>query len=93
MKASIAIVTTVVLGAGLGLVAVSAQGSEELAKKSGCMTCHDVAAKKVGPAFKDIAAKNKGKEDAVVAKLAKHHGGEKASADDRKALAKWVLSQ
>ena len=41
---------------------VSAQ--EALAKSSGCLTCHDIAAKKVGPAFKETAAKYKGKADA-----------------------------
>jgi cytochrome c len=93
MKASIAIVATVVVGAGLGLAAATAQGSEDLAKKHGCMTCHDVAAKKVGPSFKDVAAKNKGKEAEIAKKLGAHHAAAKASEDDRKALAKWVLSQ
>ena len=93
MKA-IAIVTTAVLGLA---VANAAQASEALAKSSGCMNCHDVAAKKVGPAFKDIAAKNKGKpeaEAALVAKLAdaKKHPPGKASDDDRKALVKWILT-
>ena len=42
----------------------TASAQEALAKSSGCMNCHDVAAKKIGPAFKDIAAKYKGKADA-----------------------------
>ena len=73
-------------------------GSEELAKKNGCMGCHDVSAKKVGPSFKDIAAKNKGNADAE-AKLVKElgegkkHPPVKASQEDRKTLVKWVLSQ
>ena len=33
-------------------------------KKSGCTTCHSISAKKVGPSFKDVAAKYKGKADA-----------------------------
>ena len=93
MKA-IAIVTTAVLALA---AAQAAQASEALAKSSGCMNCHDVAAKKVGPAFKDISAKNKGKADAeatLVAKLAdaKKHPPSKASDDDRKALVKWILT-
>ena len=38
--------------------------AEGLMKKSGCMTCHSVSAKKVGPSFKDVAARYKGKADA-----------------------------
>ena len=32
----------------------------ELAKKSGCMACHSLDKKVVGPAWKDVAAKYKG---------------------------------
>src|SRR6185436_9996528 len=91
---TIAIVTTAVLGFAGGI----AIASPELAKSSGCMGCHDVATKKVGPAFKDIAAKYKGQADAeakLVAMLneGKKHPASKASADDKKTLVKWVLSQ
>lgn len=34
--------------------------SLELAKKSGCLACHAVEKKVVGPAWKDVAAKYKG---------------------------------
>ena len=44
--------------------AQDAAAAEALMKKSGCMTCHSVSAKKVGPSFKDVAAKYKGKSDA-----------------------------
>ena len=44
--------------------AQDAAAAESLMKKSGCMTCHSVSAKKVGPSFKDVAAKYKGKSDA-----------------------------
>ncbi|CAG0969570.1 Cytochrome c-551 [Burkholderiales bacterium] len=37
---------------------------ESLMKKSNCMKCHAVDKKKDGPAFKQIAAKYKGKADA-----------------------------
>jgi cytochrome c551/c552 len=54
-------------------------------------------AKKMGPSFKDISAKYKGKADAEAtldAKLtdAKGHPKVKAGADDVKTLVKWVLS-
>ena len=45
--------------------------SEAMAKADGCLNCHAVDSKKVGPAFKDVAAKYKGKADAE-ATLYKH---------------------
>ena len=51
----------------MGLIAASAlvmvgtaQASAELAASSGCMNCHMVDKKMVGPGLKDIAAKYKG---------------------------------
>ncbi|HRH74767.1 c-type cytochrome [Zoogloea sp.] len=35
------------------------------AQKAGCMACHSMDKKMVGPSFKDIAAKYKGQGDAV----------------------------
>ncbi|HSH91204.1 MAG TPA: c-type cytochrome [Ramlibacter sp.] len=43
--------------------AADAAAAEALAKKSNCMKCHSVSAKKEGPAFKETAAKYKGKAD------------------------------
>jgi cytochrome c len=95
MRKAIVIVAgfaAVMAGAGAGFA------SEDLAKKSGCMTCHDVNAKKVGPSFKDIAKKHKGKADAeatIVKELGegKKHPKVASSPDDTKTLVKWVLSQ
>ena len=47
------------------LAAVDEDGATALLKSSGCGACHAVDAKKMGPAFKDIAAKYKGKGDAA----------------------------
>lgn len=44
--------------------AVDAGAAEALMKKSGCLKCHSVSAKKEGPPFKETAAKYKGKADA-----------------------------
>ena len=44
----------------------------DLAKKSGCLACHSVEKKVVGPAWKDVAAKYKGDagaKDALVGKV------------------------
>ena len=89
----------VICVASLGLAAAAAaNASEELAKKSGCLACHNVeGAKKMGASFKDLSAKHKGKAGAeaeILAKISsgKGHPAVKASADDQKALVKWVLS-
>jgi len=90
----IAIATAAILALAAGPVLAS----PELAKKSGCTNCHDVEKKKVGPSFKSVAEKYKGKPDAeakLVAELsdAKKHPATKASDADKQALVKWVLSQ
>jgi len=43
---------------------VDVSAAEGLMKKSGCLKCHSVSAKKEGPPFKETAAKYKGKADA-----------------------------
>jgi len=88
--------------AAIASIALSAAGAanaqEALAKSDGCLNCHDVSAKKVGPSFKEVAAKYKGNADAeatLVNKISKGdgHPKTKASPDDAKSLIKWVLSQ
>ena len=77
--------------AGLALAGPAA-ASEDLAKKSGCLTCHNVSgAKKMGPALNTYAGKG---EQAILAGIndKKKHGAVKAGDDDKKALAKWVAS-
>jgi len=43
----------------------SAFASEAIATKAGCLACHNVDKKVVGPSYKDVAAKYKGQADAV----------------------------
>jgi cytochrome c len=43
---------------------VDIAAAEALLKKSGCLKCHSVSAKKEGPPFRETAAKYKGKADA-----------------------------
>jgi cytochrome c len=71
-------VATLLVGIGCAVVlppvqaqSVDVSAAEALAKKSGCMKCHSVSAKKEGPSFKETAAKYKGKPDAEAA-LVKH---------------------
>lgn len=98
-----AVVATLIAGAAL--VATNAMANEELAKKSGCMACHAVDKKVVGPAYKEVAKKYAGQKDAeakLVEKVIK--GGKGAwgevpmppnaavKPDDVKTLVKWVLA-
>ena len=94
--------------ASAALVSLGAQAAtgEEIMTKSGCMACHKVDAKLVGPALKEIAKKYKGQD--MVAKLSAkvRTGGagvfgpipmapnpvEKISDADLKSAVQWVLS-
>jgi cytochrome c len=75
----------------------TASASEELAKSKGCMACHSVGAKKVGPAYKDVSARYKGNADAesaLVEKISQAKGHPKVAAqrDEVLTLVRWVLS-
>lgn len=77
---------------------VSAQSGADVAKAKGCMGCHDIAKKKVGPAYKDVAAKYKGDAKAegnLVAKIKEGKGHPKVAASDAelKAAVGYALSQ
>jgi cytochrome c len=95
--------------AALSLSAPSlAEAPPPVMKKSGCANCHSLDKKKVGPSYKDTAAKYKGDAGAE-AKLHTHlttnpkvmvDGKEEAHAslkttsdDDVKAVVKWILAQ
>ena len=68
--------------------------AQDVLKDKGCVKCHDVDKKKVGPSMKDIAAKNKGADQsALVAKLKEGKGHPKVAAtdDELKAAVKAVL--
>jgi cytochrome c len=82
-----------ILAAGLGF----AQSGADVVKEKGCLNCHEADKKKVGPSFKDIAAKAKGNKDAeagLIAKLKDGKGHPKAAASDAeiKAAVQHVLS-
>ena len=78
---------------------VGAQSGADLAKAKNCMGCHDLDKKKVGPAFKDVAAKYKDNKDAeakVIGELkeGKGHPTKIAGSDaELKTLIQYVLSQ
>jgi cytochrome c len=79
--------TVLVLAVAGALAAGSAwaQSGAEVLKARGCLNCHEMDKKKVGPSFKDVAAKFKGKKGAegeLVAKLKSGKGHPKVQAPD-----------
>ena len=100
--------------AALGIAALSftatasyaAGNGVELAQKNGCMACHSVDKKVLGPAFKDVSKKYKANADAVTMLSKKIKDGStgvwgpipmpangpKVSDADIKVLAEWVLA-
>src|SRR3954463_627992 len=79
--------------------AASAQSAADLLKSKNCTGCHEVDKKKVGPAFKDVAAKYKDNKDAeakLVSELkeGKGHPLKIAATDaELKTLVQYVLAQ
>lgn len=88
--------------------AADAAAAQALAQKDGCMACHGVDKKIVGPAYKDVAAKYKGDKGAE-AKLVKKvidggkgvwgevpmppKGGNASVSDaDIKTIVQWILT-
>jgi len=57
----------------------SAAGDLELAKKSGCLACHSVDKKVVGPAWMDVSKKYKGDAGARDMLIKKVHTGGKGN--------------
>ena len=94
MKAIALIVVAVgALTAGV----VLAQSGAEVLKAKGCLNCHDNDKKKVGPAYKDVAAKykdDKKAEGMLVDKIKEGKGHPKIAASDAelKAAVQQVLS-
>jgi cytochrome c len=89
----------------LGAVANASADELALATKSGCMACHQVETKVVGPAYKDVAAKYKGQDGALDTLAAKVKAGGSGvwgpvpmppnvnvSDEDIKKIVAWVLT-
>jgi len=76
---------------------VLAQSGADVLKAKGCMNCHEMDKKKVGPGYKEVAAKYKGDKAAagmLVAKIkeGKTHPKVDASDAELKAAVGTVLS-
>jgi cytochrome c len=65
--------TLLIAVAVAGALAGGVVQAQDATKK--CMGCHDMEKKKVGPSFKDAAAKAKGNKDAAGAIVAKMKDG------------------
>ena len=81
-------------------------GGEAVATKYFCVLCHDVNAKKIGPPFKDVAAKYRTDPDAFKKVTEQVHNGGSGkwgpvvmppfpmvSEAETKAVAEWILSR
>jgi cytochrome c len=84
----------VAIGCAIAAGSVFGQSGADVMKAKGCLNCHAADTKKVGPSFKDIAAKDQGKDAALIAKLKDGKGHPKIAASDAelKAAVGYVLS-
>lgn len=86
-------------------VSTSALASAELAEKKGCVACHAADSKRIGPSYKEVAAKYAGNKDAVAAlatKVVKGGGGvwgtipmpanSQVNLAEAKTLVQWILT-
>ena len=90
------------IAAGL-LVSAPAFANKDLATKSGCMACHAIDKKVVGPSYQDVAKKYKAADEAkLVAKVKAGGSGvwgpipmppnAAVKDEDVKTLVKWILA-
>lgn len=90
----------------LAAQANAADPAEALAQKSGCLACHSVDKKVLGPSYKDVAAKYKGDKTAeakMIEKVKKGGSGvwgpmpmpansPQVKDADIKTIVQWILS-
>jgi cytochrome c len=62
-------------GSALGQATPDAKAVEALAQRSGCIACHNVDKKVIGPAYRDVAAKYRSDKDAAIRLAAKVKAG------------------
>ena len=101
-------VLVVATAAAAAQTPVDASAAEALAKKSGCLKCHSVTQKKVGPPYKETAAKYAGKPDAeqtllkhlttnpkvkIDGKEEEHDSLKTKNEADARNVVRWILSR
>jgi cytochrome c len=106
MKVLFSAITAAVLLMAGQVQAADAAAAKALAQKSGCLACHSVDAKVLGPAYKDVAAKYKGDKTAeakLIEKVKKGGSGvwgnipmpansPQVKDEDIKTIVGWILS-
>ena len=107
MKLHIALLASglLVAGGAFAQAKVDAKAAEALAQKSGCIACHNVDKKIIGPAYKEVAAKykaDKAAADKLAAKVIKGGVGAwgqvpmpanpQVSEAEAKKLVAWILA-
>ncbi len=107
IRYTLVLACTCLLGMQPVQAAVNMAKGEALAKASGCLACHTVDKKLVGPAYRDVAKKYKGDKkakDKLIAKVKAGGAGvwgpvpmppnsPKVKDADIKTLVEWVLAQ
>jgi cytochrome c len=95
---------TIALSVAGAVLAGSALADEKLAQSKGCLACHQIDTKVVGPAYADVAAKYKddaGAEARLIKKVMEGGTGvwgqipmppNKISEADAKTLVDWILA-
>ena len=91
--------------AALAMAAAGANANEKLAQASGCLTCHGMDKKVIGPSFKQIATKYRNDKSAEAGLTKKVKAGGKGvwgevpmppnphvKDPDVKTLVEWILS-
>jgi cytochrome c len=91
------VIAALTVGMLVGAGAALSQSADDLLKAKGCLGCHAFDKKKVGPAYKDVAAKHKGDANAEAALIAKLKDGKghmkiNASESDIKTMVERVLA-
>lgn len=106
MKTIIRTSFALALALAASLSQAQTKSPEQLAKDAGCLSCHGMKEKVVGPAYQAIAEKYKGQPDAVASLMQSVRNGSKGnwgripmpahsslSDPEIKTLVVWVLSQ
>ena len=100
-----ALLVTVAVAGSL-MTAGQASANQALAQKSGCLACHSIDKKVLGPSYKDVAAKYKGDKTAeakLIEKVKKGGSGTwgpmpmpanspQVKDEDIKTIVQWILA-
>ena len=101
-------VLSTLIAASALFLAINAQAGDAkaLAQQSGCLACHSIDKKVLGPSYKDVAAKYKGDKGAEAKMIAKVKAGgsgtwgpmpmpansPQVKDEDIKSIVQWILA-